>query len=96
MSIHRVSKGLAFQNRLRVLLGQLECTCDTGVDVVTLLKVDVLKEIAASPTGPAGMELPYISMPASRGMAPSTGISLLRRYSSMVSSTSGVAITTIL
>src|ERR1700674_81960 len=46
------------------------------------------------PTGPAGMELPYISMPTSWGMAPSTGISLLRRYSSIVSSTWGVTIRT--
>src|ERR1700687_4288140 len=48
------------------------------------------------PTGPAGMELPYISMPTSWGMAPSTGISLLRRYSSIVSSAWGVTIRTIL
>src|ERR1700688_4189151 len=38
-------------------------------------------------TSPAGIDLPYISMPASWGIAPSTGISLLRRYSSMPSST---------
>src|ERR1022692_2732588 len=44
------------------------------------------------PTGPAGMELPYISIPASWGIAPSTGISLSRRYSSMLSSTCGAAI----
>src|ERR1039458_9320108 len=36
------------------------------------------------PTGPAGMELPYISMLAIWGIAPSTGISLLRRFRSDV------------
>src|SRR3981081_3866996 len=47
------------------------------------------------PTLPAGMELPYISMPASWGITPSTGINLLRKYSSMPGST-GVAIIRIL
>src|SRR5436190_332634 len=45
------------------------------------------------PTVPAGMELPYISIPARCGIAPSTGISLLRRYSSMLGSSCGVNIT---
>src|SRR5713101_5752826 len=55
MRIHRVSKGLAFENRLQVLLRQLECTCDARVDVVTLLKVDVLKEVAAHRPGGNGV-----------------------------------------
>src|SRR5260370_20195957 len=57
MRIHRVSKGLAFENRLQVLLGQLECTCDARVDVVTLLKVDVFKEIAAHRAGRNGVAI---------------------------------------
>ena len=57
MRIHRVSKGLAFENRLQVLLGQLERTCDARVDVVTLLKVDVLKEIAAHRPGGNGVAI---------------------------------------
>src|SRR5713101_8544401 len=57
MRIHRVSKGLAFENRLQVLLRQLECTCDARVDVVTLLKVDVLKEIAAHRPGRNGVAI---------------------------------------
>src|SRR5262249_42576146 len=36
------------------------------------------------PTVPAGMELPNISMPGMCGIAPSTGMSRSRRYSSMV------------
>src|SRR6185295_5249267 len=44
------------------------------------------------PTVLAGMELPYISIPSNCGIAPSTGISLLRRYSSMLGSTCRVAI----
>src|SRR5258706_9465486 len=43
------------------------------------------------PTLPAGIEFPYISILARCGMAPSTGISLLRRYSSILGSI-GVAI----
>src|SRR6476661_1274464 len=38
------------------------------------------------PTVSAGMELPYISIPSSCGIAPSTGISRRRRYSSMLGS----------
>src|ERR1700730_8851443 len=57
MRIHRVSKGLAFENRLQVLLGQLEGTCDARVDVVTLLKVNVLKEIAANRPGRNGVAI---------------------------------------
>src|SRR6266436_561445 len=55
MRIHRVPKGLALENRLQVLLGQLECAFDARVDVVTLLKVDVLKEIAAHRPGRNGV-----------------------------------------
>src|SRR5438270_747521 len=44
------------------------------------------------PTVPAGMELPYMSIPDRWGIAPSTGISLLRRYSSMPGSICGVTI----
>src|SRR5216684_4826671 len=57
MCIHRIPKRVAFGNRLQVILGQLECTCDTGVDVVTLLKVDVLKEIAAHRPGRNGVAI---------------------------------------
>src|SRR5713101_3343109 len=57
MRIHRVSKRVAFENRLQVILGQLECTCDARVDVVTLLKVDVLKEIAAHRPGRNGVAI---------------------------------------
>src|ERR1035437_778539 len=38
------------------------------------------------PTFPAGIELPNISMPSRCGIAPSTGINLLRRYSSILGS----------
>src|SRR5258705_251311 len=48
------------------------------------------------PTVLAGMELPYMSIPSRCGIAPSTGISRLRRYSSMPGSTCGVAIDRIL
>src|SRR5271167_3125160 len=44
------------------------------------------------PTVSAGMELPYISIPSSCGIAPSTGISRFRKYSSMLGSICGVAI----
>src|ERR1700685_2216954 len=57
MRIHRVSGGLAVNNRLQVLLGQLECTCDAPVDVVALLKVDVLEEIAAHRTDRNGVAI---------------------------------------
>jgi hypothetical protein len=36
------------------------------------------------PTVSAGIELPYISIPGKWGMAPSTGKSRFRRYSSIV------------
>jgi hypothetical protein len=48
---------MAFENGLQVLLGQLECTCDARVDVVTLLKIDVLKEIAAHRPGWNGVAI---------------------------------------
>src|ERR1700736_1209240 len=48
------------------------------------------------PTVPAGMEFPYISIPGRCGIAPSTGISLLRRYSSILGSLYGVTIKRIL
>src|SRR5216683_62660 len=57
MCIHRIPKRVAFENRLQVILGQLECTCDARVDVVTLLKVDVLKEIAAHRPGRNGVAI---------------------------------------
>src|SRR5271168_1894523 len=38
------------------------------------------------PTLPAGMEFPYMSVRSRCGIAPSTGISRLRRYSSMLGS----------
>src|ERR1700690_357985 len=46
------------------------------------------------PTAPAGIESPYISIPGSRGITPSTGSSRLRRYSSMgmVTDVGGVSI----
>src|ERR1700690_2129654 len=44
------------------------------------------------PTVSAGIELPYISIPSSWGIAPSTGISRRRKYSSMLGSTRGVDI----
>src|SRR5450759_3427960 len=47
MIIHRLSRSLAFGKRLQILRGQLESACDARVNVVTLLKIDVLKEIAA-------------------------------------------------
>ena len=63
-------------------LRKFERPRDAAVDVVALLKVDVLEEVAANRAG--GTELPYISMPASCGIAPSTGISRLRTDSPMV------------
>ena len=47
MIIHRLSRSLAFGKRPQILRGQLESACDARVNVVTLLKIDVLKEIAA-------------------------------------------------
>src|SRR5215471_15006384 len=44
------------------------------------------------PTVPAGTEFPYISIPGRCGIAPSTGMSRLRRYSSIAKSVSGAAI----
>src|SRR6267154_4655361 len=44
------------------------------------------------PTVPAGIELPHISIPCTWGIAPSTGISRLRRYSSILGALYGVAI----
>src|SRR5713101_6466638 len=44
------------------------------------------------PTVPAGMVSPYISIPGRCGIAPSTGISLSRRYSSIPESREDVLI----
>src|SRR5215475_4429992 len=44
------------------------------------------------PTVPAGMEFPYISISGRCGIVPSTGMSRLRRYSSIAKSVSGAAI----
>src|ERR1700736_6659835 len=44
------------------------------------------------PTVPAGMESPYISTPGRCGIAPSTGMSLSRRYSSIPESREDVVI----
>src|SRR5580658_3963896 len=44
------------------------------------------------PTVPAGMVLPYISIPGRCGMAPSTGISLSRKYASRPESREDVVI----
>src|SRR5215472_5968068 len=45
------------------------------------------------PTVPTGMELPYISIPGTCGIAPSTGINLFRKYSSILGSVYALAIT---
>src|SRR4030095_14874979 len=47
MIIHRVPRSLVFGKRLQILCGQLESACDTRVNVVALLKVNVFKEITA-------------------------------------------------
>src|SRR5712692_9800343 len=44
------------------------------------------------PTVPAGMESPYISIPARCGIAPSTGMSLSRKYASIPESREDVVI----
>jgi hypothetical protein len=46
---------------------------DASIDVMTPLEIDVLEKISAD------MEFPYISMPARRGIAPSTGMSRFAR-----------------
>jgi hypothetical protein len=57
MLIHRVSRSLAFGKRLQVLLRSLEGVCDASVNVVTLLKVDVLKKIAPYASGRNGIAI---------------------------------------
>ena len=51
MRVHGASWRLVFGKRLKIIPGQLESAGNAGVNVVTLLKVDVLKEIAAHGTG---------------------------------------------
>jgi len=46
---------------LEVLLRSLHCPLNACIDVVTLLEVYILKEVAADRFG--GIELPYISIP---------------------------------
>ena len=82
MVIHHIARRLPSRQRVEIELRKFERPGDAAVDVVALLKVDVLEEVAANL--PAGMELPYVSMPANYGIAPSTGIRRLRRYSSIV------------
>jgi hypothetical protein len=48
--------------RFQKPFGQLERACDARVNVVALLKIEVLEEVPAH--GSAGMELPYMSIPA--------------------------------
>src|SRR5260370_41184734 len=55
MLIHRVSRSPFFGKRLKVLLRPLEGACDASVNVVTLLKVDVLKKIAPHASGGNGI-----------------------------------------
>src|SRR5208283_35176 len=47
MLVHRVSWNLALRKRFQILPGQLQSGRDTCVDVVALLEVQVLEEIAA-------------------------------------------------
>src|ERR1700694_5430391 len=55
MVIHRISQSLAFGKRLQILHGQLDSACDARLNVVTLLKIDVLKEIAADTSSGDGV-----------------------------------------
>ncbi len=82
MVIHHIPRRLPSRQRVEIELRKFERPGDAAVDVVALLKVDVLEEVAANL--PREMELPYISMPANCGIAPSTGIRRLRRHSSIV------------
>src|SRR5712664_2339426 len=57
MRVHCVSRSLAFGKRLEKILGLLERARDASVKVVTLLKVDVLKKIAAHGAGRDGVAI---------------------------------------
>src|SRR5262249_17388079 len=50
--LHMIVDGIAWWRarceRLKIVFGQLESTLNARIDVVTLLKVDVLEEIAAN------------------------------------------------
>src|SRR6266849_71414 len=59
MSIHGVSRSLALGKRLQVILGQLEGPRDARVNVVALLKIDVLKKIAAHASGGDGVAIQF-------------------------------------
>jgi hypothetical protein len=67
--------------RLQILLRALQRELDATVNVVPLLKIDIFKQV--TPTAPAAIEWPYISSPDNWGIAPSTGMRRLRRYSSI-------------
>ena len=47
MIIYRISRSLARGEWLQILRGHFKSACDARVNVVTLLKIDVFKEIAA-------------------------------------------------
>src|SRR5258708_3288691 len=57
MRVHCVSRSLAFGKRLEKILGLLKSACDASVNVVTLLKIDVLKKIAAYCAGRNGVAI---------------------------------------
>jgi hypothetical protein len=80
--VNRIAHRNTWRQRLEKLLCQALSPRNTRVDVVTLLKIDVLKEVSTD--RPAGIEFPNISMPGMCGIAPSTGMSRSRRYSSIL------------
>jgi hypothetical protein len=51
MVINYVSRDLTELKRLQILCGQAHSARNAGVDVIALLKIDVLKEIAAYASG---------------------------------------------
>jgi hypothetical protein len=88
MDVHRVSWVSPFWKRFQVVCGEPNGACHSRVNVIALLKVNVFKEVA---TDFANRNRIAIHID-SRGIVPSTGISLLRRYSSMLGSSCVVAI----
>jgi hypothetical protein len=83
MVIHHIAYRLPSLQRVEIELRKFERPGDAAVDVVALLKVDVLEEVAANRPRENGVAIP-IDAPPNCGIAPSTGIRRLRRYSSIV------------
>jgi hypothetical protein len=51
MKIDFITWRCSFRNGFQILLGEFECASGPCIDVVTLLEVDLLKEVAAHLSG---------------------------------------------